>query len=148
MDLTEVTIAPTATHLKPTATICPIQPRILSMSQRLQRQKFNEERTRNRQFRGHPNFDWGLQYRVLPEGNIYKIQSYNSKLKTYRLKNIALDRQNLTVPYQFITADLNNEGDRYTLGLEQNFLREKKKNANLMNRIKFLQNKITQLEGN
>ena len=148
LDLTEVTIAPTATHLKPTATICPIQPRILSMSQRLERQKFNEERTRNRQFRGHPNFDWGLQYRVLPEGNIYKIQSYNSKLKTYRLKNIALDKQNLTVPYQFITADLNNERDTYTLGLEQNFLREKKKNANLMNRIKFLQNKINQLEGN
>ena len=32
LDLTEVTIAPTATHLKPTATICPIEPRILSMS--------------------------------------------------------------------------------------------------------------------
>ena len=118
------------------------------MSQRLERQKFNEERTRNRQFRGHPNFDWGLQYRILPEGNIYKIQSYSSKLKTYRLKNIALEKQNLTVPYQFITADLNNERDTYTLGLEQDFLREKKKNANLLNRVKFLQNKINKLEQN
>ena len=127
IDMTEVAIAPTATHLKPTATICPIQPRILSMSQRLERQKFNEERTRNRQFRGHPNFDWGLQYRVLPEGNIYKIQSYNSKLKTYRLKDIALDRQNLTIPYQFITADLNNERDRYTLGLEQTFFARRRR---------------------
>ena len=140
--MTEVTIAPTATHLKPTAKVCPIQPRILTMSQRLERQKFSEERTGSRQFRGHPDFDWGLQYRVLPEGNIYRIQSYNSKLKTYRLKNIALDTQNLTVPNQFITADT------YTLGLEQNFLREKKKNANLLNRIKFLQHKINELEGN
>ena len=148
IDMTEVKIAPTATHLKPTAKVCPIQPRILTMSQRLERQKFNEERTRNRQFRGHPNFDWGLQYRILPEGNIYKIQSYNSKLKTYRLKNIALEKQNLTVPYQFITADLNNERDTYTLGLQQNFLREKKKNANLLNRIKFLQNEINKLEQN
>ena len=65
----------------------------------------------------------------------------------YRLKNKALDKQNLTVPYQFMTADLNNERDTYTLGLEQNFLREKKKNANLLNRIKFLQNKINELEG-
>ena len=127
IDMTEVTIAPTATHLKPTAKVCHIQPRILTMSQRLERQKFSEERTRSRQFRGHPNFDWGLQYRILPEGNIYKIQSYNSKLKTYCLNNIALDKQNLTAPYQFITADLNNERDTYTLGLEQNFLREKKK---------------------
>ena len=146
--MTEVTVAPTETYLGPTAKVCPIQPRILNMNQRLERQKFSEEKTRSRQFRGHPNFDWGLQYRILPEGNIYKIQSYNSKLKTYRLKNIALDKQNLTVPYQFMTADLNNERDTYTLGLEQNFLREKRKNATLRNRIKFLQNKINELEGN
>ena len=68
-------------------------------------------------------------------------------MKTYRPKNIALDKQNLTVPYQFITADLNNERDTYTLGLKQNFLREKKKNANLLNRIKLLKNKINELEG-
>ena len=73
IEMTEVTIAPTATHLKPTAKVCPIQTRILTMSQRLERQEFSEERTRSRQFRGHPNFDWGLQYRILPEGNIYKI---------------------------------------------------------------------------
>ena len=60
-------------------------------------------------------------------------------------RNIALDEQNLTVPYQFITADLNNERDTYTFGLEQIFLREKQKNANLQNKIKFLQ-KRNQLE--
>ena len=38
---------------------------------RLERQKFSEEKKRSRQFRGHPNFDWGLQYRILTEGNIY-----------------------------------------------------------------------------
>ena len=60
------------------------------MNQRLERQKFSEEKTRSTQFRGQPNYDWGLQYRILPEGNVYKIQSYNLKLRTYRLKNIAL----------------------------------------------------------
>ena len=148
IDMTDVTIAPTATHLKPTAKVCPIQPRILIMSQRLERQKFNEERTRSRQFREHSNFDWSLQYIISPKGNIYKIQSYNSKLKTYRQENIALDKQNLIVPYQFITADLNNERETYTPGIEQKFLREKKKNANLLNRIKFLQNKINEPEEN
>ena len=71
IDMTEVTNASTATHVEPTAKLCPIQPRILAMSQRLERQIFSEEKTRSSQFRGHPNFDWGLQYRILPEGNIY-----------------------------------------------------------------------------
>ena len=62
--------------------------------------------------------------------------------------NIALDKQTLTVPYQFVTVDLNSERDTYTFGLEQKFLREKKKNANLLNRIKFPQNKINELEWN
>ena len=37
IDMTEVTIAPTAIHLKPTAKECPIQPRILTTSQRIER---------------------------------------------------------------------------------------------------------------
>ena len=66
----EVTIAPTETYLRPTAKVCPIQPRFLTMNQRLERQKFSEEKTRSRQFRGQPNFEWGQQYRILPEGSI------------------------------------------------------------------------------
>ena len=38
IDMTEVTIAPTETYLKLTAKVCPIQPRILTFNQRLERQ--------------------------------------------------------------------------------------------------------------
>ena len=68
-------------------------------------------------------------------------------MKLYRLKNIPLDKQNLTVPYQLVKADLNNERDTYTFGLEKNFLREKQKSANLQNKIKFLQKRTNELEG-
>ena len=99
----EITIAPTSTHLaEQTASIQPIQPRTLTMNKRLERQKFSEEKTRSTQFRGHPNYDCGLQYMILPEGNVYKGQSYNSKLRTYRLKNIALQYIRMQDFFEFV----------------------------------------------
>ena len=74
-NLTEITTAPSATHLRPTAKVRLLQPRITSMNKRLERQKFLEEHAQKSSLRGHPNYDWGLQYRILPEGNVYKIQS-------------------------------------------------------------------------
>ena len=44
LNMTELTIAPTETHLRPIAKVCPIQTRILTMNQRLERQKFSEEK--------------------------------------------------------------------------------------------------------
>ena len=50
-----------------------------------------------------------------------KIQSYNSKMKTCRLKIIALDKENLTEPNEFITFDLHKERESYTFGLGAEF---------------------------
>ena len=116
------------------------------MNQHLERQKLGEEKARSRQFRVHPNYGWGLQYRILPEGNVYKVQSYNLKLKTYRLKNIPLDNQNLTVHYQLITTDRNNERDTYTFGLEQNFLHETEERKSA-EQNQFLTKKLNELGG-
>ena len=69
-NLTEITITPTATHFRPTVQVRPLQPRIISMNKRLERQKFLEEHAQNSSFRGHPNYDRGLQYRILPEENV------------------------------------------------------------------------------
>ena len=73
-NLTEITIAPTATHFRTTAQVRPLKKRIISMNKRLEGQKFREEHAKKSSFTGHPNYDWGLQYRIFPEGNVYKIQ--------------------------------------------------------------------------
>ena len=45
------------------------------------------------------------------------------------MKNINLEKQQLTVPFQYLTAQLHNDDDFYAEALGQNLLREKQKNA-------------------
>lgn len=137
-NLIQSTSAPTATEKK----LAIIKPRILTMKQRVEKQRHIEEEARKLKFRGDPCFDWGLQYRLLPEGNLYKISSYNRKTKTYRMKNLNLEKQQITVPFQYITAQLHHDDEYFAEALGQNLLREKQKNAQLQAKIKYLQKEL------
>ena len=139
-NLIQSTSAPTATEKK----LAIIKPRILTMRQRVEKQRYVEEEARKLKFRGDPCFDWGLQYRLLPEGNLYKITSYNRKTKTYRMKNLNLEKQQITVPFQYITAQLHHDDEYFAEALGQNLLREKQKNAQLQAKIKFLQKELNE----
>ena len=94
--MTKNTIAPSATPLEQTAKVQLTQPISKTMKKRLERQKTGKE---NAQDTKHSRLfnNWALHFCILPESNIYKIELHKSNLRTYWLKNIALDKQNFSM---------------------------------------------------
>ena len=85
-------------------------------------------------FKGHPKYDMSLNYKLQNHANLYKLVSYNPKTKTYRAKNLGIDKQILSVPFYLLTANLENSEDSYIRNLEQSFLKERYKNFQLQQR--------------
>ena len=87
----------------------------------------------NPSFKGHPRYDVSLN-KLQNDANLYKLVSYNPKTKTYRAKNLGIDKQIFSVPFYFLTANLENSEDSYIRNLEQSFLKERYKNFQLQQR--------------
>ena len=85
----------------------------------------------NPSFKGHPKYDMSLNYKLQNHAKLYKLVSYNPKNKTYRAKNLGLDKQILSVPFFLLAANLENSEDSYIRNLEQSFLKERYKNFQL-----------------
>ena len=58
------------------------------------------------------------------------------------MKNLNLEKQQITVPFQYITAQLHYDDEYFAEALGQNLLREKQKNAQLQAKIKYLQKEL------
>ena len=69
-----------------------------------------------------------LNYKLQNHANLYKLISYNPKAKTYRAKNLGIDKQIISVPFHLLTANLESSEDNYIRNLEQSFLKERYKN--------------------
>ena len=57
--------------------------------------------------------------------------SYNPQIKSYRAKNLGIEKQVLSVPFQPLTANLESSEDNYIRNLEQSFLKEQYKKFQL-----------------
>ena len=109
-------------------------PKTLTVQDKINRQIKTEQLVCNPSFKGHPKYDMSLNYKLQNHANLYKLISYNPKAKTYRAKNLGIDKQIISVPFHFLTANLDSSDDNYIRNLEQSFLKERYKNFQLQQR--------------
>ena len=108
--------------------------KLMTVQDKIHRQIKTEELVSNPNFRGHPKYDMSLHYKLQNQANLYKLISYNPKTKTYRAKNLGIDKQILSGPFQFLTANLKTSENSYIRNLEQSFLKERYKTYQLQQR--------------
>ena len=102
---------------------------------KISRQIKTEELVSSPNFKGHPKYDMSLNYKLQNHANLYKLVYYNPKTKTYRAKNLGIDKQVLSVPFHLLTANLESSEKSYIRNLEQSFLNERYKNYQHQQRI-------------
>ena len=106
----------------------------LTIQDKIHRQMKTVQLVCNLSFKGHPKYDMSLNYKLQNHANLYKLVSYNPKTKTYRAKNLGFDKQIFSVPFYFLTINLDNSEDSDIRNLEQSFLKERYKNFQLQQR--------------
>ena len=111
--------------------VAAVLPKTLTIQDKIHGQLKTEQLVCNPSFKGHPKYDMSLNYKLQNHANLCKLMSYNPKTKTYRAKNLGIDKQILSVPFYLLTANLESSEDSYTLYLEQSFLKERYKNFQL-----------------
>ena len=111
-----------------------IQPKTLTVHEKISRQTKIEEIVSSPNFNRHPKYDMLLNYKLHNHANLYKLVSYNPKTRTYRAKNLGINKQIVSVPFHLLTANLKNSEDNYIRNLEQSFLKERYKNYQLQQR--------------
>ena len=111
-----------------------VLPKPLTVHDKISRQIKTEELVPSRNFKGHPKNDISLHYKLQNHANLYKLVFYNPKTKTYRTKNLGIDKQILSVPFYLSTANLESSENSYIRNLEQSFLEERYRNNQLQQR--------------
>ena len=91
--------------------VAAIQPKVLTVQDKISRQIKIEEIVSSPNFKGHPKYDMNLNYKLQNHANLYKLISYNPKAKTYRAKNLGIDKQIISVPFHLQTANLESSED-------------------------------------
>ena len=89
----------------PTAVILP-EP--MTIPDKIQKQIKREESVSNPNFKGQSMYDVSPNYKLRNPAIIDKLISYNPKTRTYWAKNFGTDRQMLSIPFHFLTANLDN----------------------------------------
>ena len=102
--------------------VAAVMPKTLTVQDKINRQIKTEQLVCNPSFKGHPKYDMSLNYKLQNHANLYK------------LINLGIDKQILSIPFFLLTANLESSEDSYIRNLEQSFLRKRYKNFQLQQR--------------